>query len=161
MPASPQRRTRRVAPAETDEAVLGEARVTPVRDGRKSASQLRRVQSATAEAKMRLPDDERAVEVSEGVLAAPVAGKMFRLQDTIGLMPLMEWAAATDEVDVGNQAQLVGLYRLLKDLVDPEEWNEFRAFTREGKCDDEDFIKFVNAAIEAIAARPTGEPASS
>lgn len=157
MPASPQRRTRRVAPAETDE-VLGEAKATPVR---KSASQLRRVQAATAEPKVRLPDGERGVEVDEGVLAAPIAGKMFRLQDSIGLMPLMEWAAATDEVDAGNQAQLAGLYRLLKDLVDPEEWNEFRAFTREGKTGDEDFIKFVNAAIEVIAARPTGEPASS
>jgi len=157
MPASPQRRTRRVAPAGTDE-VPGEAQVTLVR---KSAAQLRRVQAATAEPKVRLPDSERGVEVGEGVLAAPIAGKMFRLQDSIGLMPLMEWAAATDEVDAGNQAQLAGLYRLLKDLVDPEEWNEFRAFTREGKTGDEDFIKFVNAAIEVIAARPTGEPASS
>ena len=159
MPASPQRRTRRVAPAENEYGYESEAKVTPVRS--KSASQLRRVQSATAEAKVRLPEDERAVEVEEGVLVAPLGGRMFRLQDSLGLMPLMEWAAATDEVDAGNQAQLAGLYRLLKDLVDPEDWNEFRAFTRESKSGDEDFIKFVNAAIEAIAARPTGEPASS
>jgi hypothetical protein len=128
---------------------------------RRSAAQLRRVQAATADPKVRLPVDERAVEVEDGVLAAPIAGRRFRLQETIGLMPLMEWAAATDEVDTGNQAQLAGLFNLLKDVVDTEDWTAFRKFTREEKCDDEDFVKFVNAAIEAIAARPTGEPATS
>lgn len=159
MPASPQRRTRRVAPAAAQlDEVEGDI-PAPLRS--KSAAQLRRVQAATAEEKVRVPVDERAVEVEEGVLAAPISGKMFRLQESVGLMPLMEWAAATEEVDTGNQAQLAGLFFLLKDVVDPEDWTEFRKHTRQEKCNDEDFVKFVNAAIEAIAARPTGEPATS
>jgi hypothetical protein len=160
MPASPQRRTRRVAPAAAEELdELVQEVPAPLRS--KSAAQLRRVQAATAEEKVRLPADERAVEIAEGVLTAPISGKLFRLQESVGLMPLMEWAAATEEVDTGNQAQLAGLFFLLKDVVDPEDWSEFRKYTREEKCNDEDFVKFVNAAIEAIAARPTGEPATS
>lgn len=159
MPASPQRRTRRVSPR--PETVLGEAVDEAPAVLRRSTSQLRRVQAATADPKVRLPGEDRAVEVEDGVLTAAIGGRSFRLQETIGLMPLMEWAAATDEVDTGNATQLAGMFNLLKDVVDPEEWGAFRKHTRENKCGDEDFVKFVNAAIEAIAARPTGEPADS
>jgi hypothetical protein len=75
--------------------------------------------------------------------------------------PPTAWAAAASEIDTGNQSQLAGLFNLLKDMVLPEDWTEFRKFTRESKTDDEEFGKFVNAAIEAIAARPTGESAGS
>lgn len=157
MPASPQRRTRRVAPVQDVEVasdVLGEA---PAR----SASQLRRVQAATADPKARLPKDKQAAEVADGVLVAPISGRYFRLSESIGLMPLMEWAAAQEEVDARNFAQLLGFYRVLKDLVHPDEWLEFKAFTREAKCGDADFAAFQNAAVEAITARPTQEPAAS
>ncbi|HEY1705585.1 MAG TPA: hypothetical protein VGG75_38355 [Trebonia sp.] len=157
----PPRKTRTVAPRPVQDVPLeGEE---PVKvDGRTSAArQARRLQMATAEEKVRLPEEERAVEVTDGQLVAPIKEKYFRLQESLGLMPLMEWAAAQDDLDADNQVQLAGLFRLLKDLVAPEEWAEFRSFTREAKCIDEDFIGFVNAGMEAMAARPTGEPAAS
>lgn len=163
MPPTATRRARTVRPAEdvspVEEmaAVFGIEKPPAVRK-----RQARRVQAATADPKVRLPENERAVEVADGeLLAAPLAGHYFRLQESIGLMPLMEWAAATVEVDPDNQVQLAGLFNLLKDLVDPEDWTEFRKVSREAKCNDEDFVKFVNAAMEAIAARPTGAPATS
>jgi hypothetical protein len=159
----PPRRTRTVAPKPVEDVesdVLGGVPELPP-PALRAKRQSRRVQAATADPKVRLPEGKRAAEKANGALVAPVSGRYFVLQESLGLMPLMEWAAAQDEVDVNNQAQLAGLFRLLKDLVAPGEWGEFRAFTREAKCNDEDFLAFVNAAIEAIAARPTGVPAAS
>jgi hypothetical protein len=170
MPASPQRRTRRIAPVEDVEApVLSDPEVPEAlaapRRGRPrknaSASQLRRVQAATTDEKVRLPAGKRAAEIADGELAAPIAGRMFRLSDSIGLMPLMEWAASRDEVDTTNTGALLSFYRILQDLVHPDDWQEFRAHTRENKCIDEEFIAFQAAALEALAARPTREPAAS
>jgi hypothetical protein len=163
MPASPQRRTRRVAPAESADAVPGEVLGTvdaPVRK-RRSSAQLRSVQSAVSDPKVRLPEDKRATESAGGKLTAAIKGKRFRLSESIGLMPLMQWAAANDEVDPGNLAQLASFYRVLKDLVHPEAWQEFCSYTTETKCGDTDFVAFQSAAVEAIAARPTGAPATS
>jgi hypothetical protein len=162
VPPTATRRTRTVRPAEdvspVEEmaAAFGIEKPPAVRK-----RQARRVQAATADPKVRLPEDERAVEVADGELSAPLAGHYFRLQESLGLMPLMEWAAATVEVDPDNQVQLAGLFNLLKDLVDPEDWAEFRKVSREAKSNDEDFVKFVNAAMEAIAARPTVAPVTS
>lgn len=154
MPAA-QRRTRQIAPAEepSNEIAVGPAPAKP-------KSQARRLQSATGDPGKRLPRGKRAVETVDGI-TAQMNGKAFKLQETIGLMPLMEWAAATDEVDPDNRVQLAGLYRLLADLVHADDWAAFRAHARETKADDEALVGFVNAAIEAIAARPTKEPATS
>lgn len=170
MPASPQRRTRRIAPVEDVEAsVLGDPEVPealaapkrgrPRKDA--SASQLRRVQAATTDEKVRLPVGKRAAEIADGELAAPVAGRWFRLSDSIGLMPLMEWAASREDVDASNASTLVSFYRILQDIVHPDDWQAFKTYTREHKCNDEEFITFQNAALEALAARPTREPAAS
>jgi hypothetical protein len=172
-----QRRTRTVAPRLVEDAELpqdtppgeeaGDTAPAPVRkaaNGRRASSrtaQARRLQAATSDPKVRLPEGERAVEVADGQLAAPIGGKLFRLSDSIGLMPLMEWAASNDEVDTQNVTQLVTFFRVLQDLVHEDAWTEFRAFTREAKCTDKDFVDFQNAAMEAIAARPTPEPAGS
>lgn len=154
--ASP-RRTRTVRPVED---VPLDGAVKP--DGRtRAARQLRRVQAATADPKTRLSGDAAPAEIADGEITVPVAGRRFRVAESMGLMPLLEWAAVSEEIDVDNQAQLASLFRLLKDLVDERDWAEFRKYTREEKCNDEDFVGFVNAAIEAIAARPTEEPASS
>jgi uncharacterized protein YbaR (Trm112 family) len=170
MPASPQRRTRSVAPVEDVEApVLGDPEVpgafaAPKRGrprGAKNAAQLRRVQEAAADEKVRLPAGQRAAEIADGELAAPVAGRWFRLSDSIGLMPLMEWAAAREDVDAGNASTLVSFYRILQDIVHPDDWQAFKTYTREHKCNDEDLVAFQNAALEAIAARPTVAPADS
>ena len=159
MPASPQRRTRRVAPAEpvTDVPLPEDA----PRPRSKSASQLRRVQSATANEKVRLPEAKRAAEVADGQLAAPLAGRVFRIESSVGLMPLMEWAVARAETDTTNGIELLALYHILKDIVHPDDWDEFCKHARESKCGDQEFADFQNAALEAIAARPTRAPATS
>lgn len=132
----------------------------PAGNGRPRTTQLRRVQGATADPKVRLPVEESAVDTDEGMMV-PAGDKVFHIQESIGLMPLMEWAVATEDVDAGNQGQLASMFRLLKDLVRPDEWMEFRTHTSEAKWGPDEFVKFINAAVEAIAARPTREPATS
>lgn len=157
MPAAAPRRTRQVAPSPEPE-VLGAAEPeVPAALRRKPArSAARRVQAATSDEKTRLPADKRALELTEGQLVAPIRGRYFKITDSLALMPLMEFAAATQDVDVDNQVQLASLFRVLKDIVDPEDWSEFRSFTTSEKCGADDFGAFQNAAIEAMAARPTG-----
>lgn len=159
----PPARTRTVVPLPDDDMpeTLGESRARRRRARDSAPSQLRRIQSATADPKVRLPEEDRAIEDADGDLKAQIAGRYFRVAETIGLMPLMEWAASQDSVDGSNQTQLAGLFRVVKDLVAPEDWDEFKVFTRDKKCTDTDFVAFVNAAIEAIAARPTEEPETS
>jgi hypothetical protein len=159
----PPRRSRTVAPDDVllpadepqDTVPAAFAASTPAKRA------ARRVQAATADPKVRIPEGERAAEIADGVLTAPIAGRSFRLSETIGLMPLMEWAAASDEVDVSNAGTLITFYRLLKDLVHEDDWAAFRSYTREQKCDDNELLAFQNAAMEALAARPTAAPAAS
>lgn len=159
----PPRRTRQVAPVplpDSTEAVqddVPEALAAPVR--RKAAA--RRVQAAMSDEKVRIPPGKRAVEVADGELRAPLAGRYFKVAESIGLMPLMEWAAALDTVDVRNVTELASRFRMLKAIVHPDEWDDFRKHATEAKSNGDDLMDFQNAAIEAMAARPTGEPAAS
>lgn len=159
MPAAAPRRTRQVAPSPEPE-VLGTAEPeAPAALRRKPArAAARRVQAATSEEKVRLPADKRAVEVADGELVAPIKGRYFKISPTLALMPLMEFAAATQDVDVDNQVQLASLFRVLKNIVEPADWPEFRVFTTDERCGADDFLDFQNAAIEAMAARPTEAP---
>jgi hypothetical protein len=165
MPAA-VRRTRQVAPVplpNDSEAVQNEVPEVPAALQRRKPARAaaRRVQAATSDAKVRLPEDKRAVEVADGELRVPVAGRYFRVAEAVGIMPLMEWASALDTVDTRNISELASRFRLLKAIVHPEEWDEFRAHTTEAKCNGDVLMAFQNAAIEAMAARPTGAPAAS
>lgn len=161
----PPRKTRNTAAPVPDDGEAVEGTVVqdtppaPLARKRTAAVQ-RRTQSALADPKVRLPRAKRAVETDKGLTVA-IAGRPFRISGSIGLMPLMEWAAAREELDATDNSALVGMFRILKDLVHPDEWNEFRKFTRDEKCTDQQFIDFQNAAMEAIAARPTEAPAAS
>ena len=78
----------------------------------------------------------------------------FRLADDVGIMPLMEWAAASDQ-DVTSANGLRAVFYVLQDAVHEEEWAEFRRFSREHKATAEETLEFANSALEARAGRPT------
>jgi hypothetical protein len=161
MPAQP--RPRVVAPVplpepEEDRDAVPEA--FAAKTARKR--QVRRAQSATADQKVALPPQERAAEdPATGDLKAAIAGRAFRLSDRIGFMTVMEFAALQDDGEITDSAFALLMFRMMKDLVHPEEWDAFRAHTRDAKCGMPDFMQFQNAALEAITARPTGAPAAS
>jgi hypothetical protein len=143
-------------------------------DTRAATTQLR-----VADQAARTGKDTRAKEGKGGQLTAPLPFKVpvvdkdgnetgetetrwqeFRLAEDVGIMPLMEWAAASDR-DVASADGLRAVFYVLQDAVHEEDWAEFRKFTREHKIDAITLLEFANAALEALAGRPTEESTGS
>lgn len=178
MPASPARRPRRIVPAdvvpevdpaaayaqatgqapEVAEEVPAAFAPKPRKPRAKSAA--RQVQAAVADPKTKLPEGKRVVETDEGP-KAPLGDKYFRVVNKVGTMPLMEWASVADGSETSRLVQLASFHRLLKATVHPDDWDAFRKHATEQTYDDTPLYDFLNAAIEAMAARPTQEPATS
>jgi hypothetical protein len=102
--------------------------------------------------------DEDGVET--GTETETEVSEDFLLAEDVGIMPLMEWAAASD-VDVNSAAGLRAVYYVLQDVVAKGEWAKFRKFSRENKVGAEELLDFANSSMEVLAGRPTGESAGS
>ncbi len=130
-------------------------------------------QLKTADQSARVSKTSRAKAQGSGELTAPLvhtvkeadgtetqASRDFRLAQDVGIMPLMEWAASAD-VDVSSADGLRAVFYVLKDAVHEDEWAEFRKYARDHKVPATDLLDFANAALEALAGRPTGESSGS
>lgn len=128
----------------------------------RASRQLAAVQRAASDSDALLPPEEKPKVYLDGRVYVTLAGKDFLIQEKVGLMPLMMWVASNDGISPtsGNSA-LASLFHVLEDVVDPEDWTGFVKHTSAAKCEGEEFGKFVNAAIEGLAALPTQVPASS
>lgn len=113
-----------------------------------------RTQLKTADQTARVGKDTRAVDGPAGVITVALGEKEFKLAENVGIMPLMEWAAASD-VDVASADGLRAVYYVLQDTVHVDDWAEFRKHSREQKLTAEDLLDFANSALEALAGRPT------
>jgi hypothetical protein len=111
------------------------------------------LQVRTADQAARVAKDDRAEDKGDAVTVA-LEGQEFTLAQDVGIMPLMEWAAASD-VDVASASGLRAVYYVLQDVVDADEWAEFRRYAREKKISAEKLLDFANSALEALAGRPT------
>lgn len=129
-------------------------------DTRAATSQLK-----TADQDARVGKTARASVGKEAQLTAPLVIKAkdagskdvsrdFRLAEDVGIMPLMEWAAASDR-DVASADGLRAVFYVLQDAVHEDDWAEFRKYAREHKAAATDMLEFANAALEALAGRPT------
>jgi hypothetical protein len=139
-----------------------------------------RTQLKTADPNARVGKNSRAKDAG-GLLTVPLTGfepgevdeenpdekpepvevtRHFPLAEDVGIMPLMEWAAASD-VDVASADGLRAVYYVLKDVVAEDAWADFRRWTRDHKIDASDLLDFANAALEALAGRPTGAASGS
>jgi hypothetical protein len=127
---------------------------------RKPRSSEREIQLAVQDQDARVPEEDRGRETNDGS-KAPLCGKFFKVDTEQGLMPLMEWAAANDSADPQNGPQLAALFYMLRDIVHPDDWDEFRAHSKAAKAKGQDFLKFQEAAAEVIAAVPTEQPDNS
>jgi hypothetical protein len=120
----------------------------------------RELQLAVQDQDARVPEEDRGRETNDGS-KAPLCGKFFKVDTEQGLMPLMEWAAANDSADPQNGPQLAALFYMLRDIVAPEDWDDFRAHAKSSKAKGPEFVKFQEAAAEVIAAVPTEQPETS
>lgn len=123
-------------------------------DSRAASTQLKSVDQNA-----RVGKGTRAIEV-RGELLIPLRDREFRLASDVGIMPLMEWAAAADK-DVASADGLRAVFYVLQDVVHEEEWAEFRKFTRDNKVDANELLDFANSALEALAGRPTEDATGS
>lgn len=83
-------------------------------------------------------------------------GRMFSIADRVGLLPLAEFAFhANSGMDTGDMGALAAIYEMLKDCIEPKEWDKFRAYAKEIKADVEDLMDVVNQTTELLTARPT------
>jgi hypothetical protein len=124
-------------------------------DTRAATTQLR-----VADQSARTGKDTRAKVAKEGQLTAPLRKREFRLAEDVGIMPLMEWAAASDR-DVASADGLRAVFYVLQDAVHEDDWAEFRKFAREEKVDATELLEFANSALEALAGRPTEDATGS
>jgi len=124
-------------------------------DSRAARSQLK-----TADQSARMPKGSRAKDVPGGGLTVKLGDREFRLAEDVGIMPLMEWAAASD-VDVASADGLRAVYYVLQDAVHEDDWAEFRKYSRENKIAAGELLDFANSALEALAGRPTEDATGS
>jgi hypothetical protein len=117
-------------------------------------SELAALQIETADQAALLPEDKRVKRTVDGP-SLTFKDEEFALSEEIGYMALMEWAAASDlAVDSGEG--LIAIYHMLQSVLrDDTEFKAFRAHARVTKGGPEELLDFINAAMEAITARPT------
>jgi len=92
----------------------------------------------------------------EGAPTEHKQGKMFRISDRVGLLPLAEFAYhANSGMDTGDMGAMAAIYEMLKDCIRPEEWPAFLRWGKDIKADVEDLMDVVNQTTELLTARPT------
>jgi len=119
----------------------------------------------------------------EGVPVPPdgkveFCGAYFRMAESIGLMPLLQFAhAAKQGLDSSDMEGMAALYAVIRDCIDqtrpqkdvdgelvddgPSEWDRFQRHAIDQKAGGEELMPVVQRCIEAISARPTRPPGDS
>lgn len=116
-------------------------------------STLADLQLTASSGDVRLPEEKRAVK-KDSRLTVKLKGEAFTVAEEIGAMVLMEWAAAAD-APVGSSKGLAAIYHILESTVQEDEFNAFTQHARQTKASPDELLDFLNAAMEAIAGRPT------
>lgn len=98
-------------------------------------------------------------------------GSWFKVADSVGLMPLLEFAHASSKgLDSTDMEGLVALYAMIRDCIMDradcdcgcqDEWNRFRRHATDTKAQADDLMDLVKKCIELISARPTSQPGGS
>lgn len=89
-------------------------------------------------------------------------GQTFELRDRVGLMTLMQFAAvAVKGVEVDDMEGLVAVYRMLEDVIVPDDWQRFQDHARTVSASSDDLLAVVKQAMQVIGGRPTVRPSDS
>ena len=89
-------------------------------------------------------------------------GEQIRVADEVGLMPIMDFAAAAaGGVDTADMAGLAAIRSMLQDCIAEDDWAQFAALSKKNKADGELLLAVVQAVMEVISGRPTEQPSDS
>lgn len=105
---------------------------------------------------------QSAVEGVPRPAKVELACRWFRIAAKIGVMPLMKFAHAADSgVDTGDLGALSAVYDMLRDCIDPADWQAFERHAIDVKADADELLPVVQQVVEILAARPTPPPSGS
>jgi len=89
-------------------------------------------------------------------------GEQFRVAERVGALPIMRFAkAAKSGTDSNDMEGLVALYDLLAQVIHPDDWRRFEAHADAEHADGDQLLAVVQAALAAVAGRPTGRSSDS
>lgn len=88
-------------------------------------------------------------------------GEQIRVVDDVSDFAIMEFAEVAEGVDQHALAGMAAMYRLLQEIVHPDDWAKFRAAARKNKASSGDVLPLIVQAVEAASARPTERPSDS
>lgn len=91
-----------------------------------------------------------------------LAGREFRLADTIGLAPMIRFAmAARKGVDSNDVEGLAALGDMIEQCIHPDEVDAFWLHATANRCDGDALLEVVTDAMTTITGRPTSRPSVS
>lgn len=102
------------------------------------------------------------VDIVGGAQKVTMLGEDYRIAERVGLMPLMRFAmTAKAGANADDMEGLAAMYTLIRDCIDPTEWDRFQADAIDKKAEADDLMKVVQDVIQTLSARPTQRPADS
>lgn len=110
---------------------------------------------------------ETVDELQAAVEGVPVVdqitfmGDTYRITDKVGLMPLMKFAHSTVNADVDDLQSLADVYVMIRDCIDPADWDRFERDAIDKKAEGDDLLAVVTQTIAIRTARPTRRPSDS
>ncbi len=122
------------------------------------AADLRDIHAAQASAE----GVEHRIVDGSGKPCVAFIGERYAIAERVGLMPLMRFAmTAKAGADADDMEGLAAMYTLIRDCIDPADWQRFETDAIEKKAEAEELLKVVQDVIQALTARPTQRPADS
>ncbi|MFC0504218.1 hypothetical protein [Micromonospora costi] len=102
------------------------------------------------------------VEIVGGGEKVEFLGEWYRIAEKVGLMPLMRFAmTAKQGAKADDMEGLAAMYALIRDCIDPTDWDRFEDDATMKKAEADDLLKVVQDTIQILSARPTQRPADS
>lgn len=89
-------------------------------------------------------------------------GQEIRVSRTIGLMPLLKFAAvAKSNVTTDDMEGMAAIHTMIGECIDPRDWDLFQQLAVDNHANEEVLMEVVRIVIEAATARPTSKPSDS
>lgn len=86
----------------------------------------------------------------------------FKIDTSVGGMPLLEFAdAAANGVDASEMAGLAAMHSMIKDCLEPGEWDRFRQCAKKNKAPISLLMEVCSSIYAALSARPITTDSSS
>lgn len=83
-------------------------------------------------------------------------GTRYRVAEKVAAMALAKLAKIGQQgTDANNMAGLAAMHDALRAVIHRDDWNRFEQATLDNYADGDMLMELFNAALEAIAARPT------